>query len=146
MLRTSGLLERVMQPYFARFGITGAQWGVLRNLRRAELEGERALRLTDLSDRLLIRPPSATSVVDRLERAGLVARADSVSDLRAKQIALTTRGRQLVERVLTVHEAQIDGVMNGLTATEQVKLKKLLRELEKHLDKLVADGGVVDGP
>jgi DNA-binding MarR family transcriptional regulator len=146
MLRTSGLLERVMQPYFARFGITGAQWGVLRNLRRAELEGERALRLTDLSDRLLIRPPSATSVVDRLERAGLVARADSVSDLRAKQIALTTRGRQLVERVLTVHEAQIDGVMNGLTATEQVKLQKLLRELEKHLDKLVADGAVVDGP
>jgi DNA-binding MarR family transcriptional regulator len=146
MLRTSGLLERVMQPYFARYGITGAQWGVLRNLRRAELEGERALRLTDLSDRLLIRPPSATSVVDRLERAGLVARADSVSDLRTKQIALTTRGRQLVERVLTVHEAQIDGVMNGLTATEQVKLQKLLRELEKHLDKLVADGGVVDGP
>src|SRR5579871_3405826 len=140
LLRTSGLLERVMQPYFARFGITGAQWGVLRNLHRAELDGESALRLTDLSERLLIRPPSVTSVVDRLERAGLVARGDSTSDLRSKQVALTVRGRQLVERVLAVHDSQINTVMDGLTAAEQVKLQKLLRRLEKHLDEVLAEG------
>ena len=52
MIRVFGLLERVMQPYFARFGISGAQWGVLRNLHRAEQEGIPALRLTDLSERL----------------------------------------------------------------------------------------------
>ncbi len=142
MLRTSGLLERVMQPYFARFGVSGAQWGVLRNLHRAEVEGQPALRLTDLSERLLIRPPSVTSVVDRLERAGLVTRGDSTSDLRAKQLALTVRGRQLVERVLAVHDSKIDEVMDGLTATEQVKLQKLLRRVEKHLDGLLAEGGL----
>ena len=140
MLRTSGLIERVMQPYFARFGISGAQWGVLRNLQRAEVEGQPALRLTDLSERLLIRPPSVTSVVDRLERAGFVSRGDSTSDLRAKQLALTVRGRQLVERVLAVHDSQINTVMDGLTAAEQVKLQKLLRRLEKHLDEVLAEG------
>src|SRR5437016_2507823 len=74
MIRVFGLLERVMQPYFARFGISGAQWGVLRNLHRAEQEGIPALRLTDLSERLLVRPPSVAGVVERLERSGLVAR------------------------------------------------------------------------
>lgn len=126
-----------MQPYFARFGITGAQWGVLRNLHRAELEKLPALRLTDLSARLLIRPPSVTSVVDRLERAKLVARRDSATDLRIKQVALTPRGRQLVERVMEVHAAQIDAVMGALTPAEQSELQGLLRRVESHLETLI---------
>src|SRR5262245_44573422 len=80
LIRTIGLLERVMQPYFARHGISGSQWGVLRTLYRAELDGESSLRQTDLSDRLLIRPPSVTGALDRLERAGLVARGGSATD------------------------------------------------------------------
>src|SRR5207247_10326817 len=87
LLRVVGLLERVMQPYFAQFGISGAHWGVLRNLHRAEEEGLPGLRLTDLSDRLLIRPPSVTGVVDRLERAGLVSRGESTIDLRSKVVS-----------------------------------------------------------
>src|SRR5262249_3520570 len=85
LIRTWGLLERVMQSYFAQFGISGSQWGVLRNLHRAEQEGLPGLRLTDLGDRLLIRPPSVTGAIDRLERAGLVVRDGSPTDLRAKQ-------------------------------------------------------------
>src|SRR5438093_9267217 len=96
MIRVFGLLEKVMQPYFARFGISGSQWGVLRTLHRAELEGLTGLRLTDLGDRLLIRPPSVTGIVDRLERVGLVVRDGSPEDLRAKLVRLTGKGRQLV--------------------------------------------------
>src|SRR5436309_9189942 len=70
-IRVEGLVERVMQHYFARFGISSSQWGLLRTLHRAEEDGQSRLRLTDLSDRLLIRPPSVTGAVDRLERAGL---------------------------------------------------------------------------
>src|SRR5262245_35709714 len=103
LLHTLGLVERVMQPYFAQFGISGSQWGVLRNLYRAEQEGMPGLRLTDLSERLLIRPPSVTGVVDRLERGRLVVRDGSPTDLRSKRVALTRQGRQLVERMLAIH-------------------------------------------
>src|ERR1700738_5146999 len=85
LIRLYGLLERQRIPYFARFGISAAQWGILRQLHRAEQEGLAGLRLTDLSERLLIRPPSVTGVVDRLERVGLVQRGAVSSDLRAKQ-------------------------------------------------------------
>src|SRR5437667_12034051 len=94
LLRVLGLLERVMQPYFAQFGISGSHWGVLRNLHRAEQEGLQGLRLTDLSERLLIRPPSVTGVIDRLERAGLVIRAESAIDLRATTVTLSSAGRE----------------------------------------------------
>src|SRR4051812_3552495 len=80
LIRTFGLLERIMQPYFARFGISGAQWGVLRNLHRAEQEGRTGLRLTDLSRRMLIRPPSVTGIADRLEKVGLIVRRASQTD------------------------------------------------------------------
>src|SRR5438105_7293070 len=93
LVRAFGLLERVMQPYFSRFGITGSQWGVLRALHRAEAEGQPGLRLTDLSERLIIRPPSVTGVVDRLERIGFVVRENVPGDLRSKQVRLTPKSR-----------------------------------------------------
>ena len=138
LIRTFGLVERVMQPYFARFGITGSQWGVLRNLHRAESEGLDGLRLTDLGKRLLIRPPSVTGVVDRLERAGLLHRNGSPTDLRAKQVRLTDEGRALVERVLAEHGRQIDFVLGGLTKAEQAELHRLLNRLGGHLEGLLA--------
>jgi DNA-binding MarR family transcriptional regulator len=128
-IRTFGLVERAMQGHFQAFGISGSQWGVLRNLHRAEEAGESGLRLTDLSQRLLIRPPSVTGVVDRLEEAGLVLRTAVPGDLRAKRVALTEAGRSLVERVLTVHARQIARVMAGLSVDEQLELNRLLTQL-----------------
>jgi DNA-binding MarR family transcriptional regulator len=133
-----GLLERVMQPYFARFGITGSQWGVLRTLQRSEAAGEAGLRLTDLSDRLLIRPPSVTGVVDRLERLGVVVRDSVPGDLRAKRVTLTRKGRELVARVLAAHGPQVETILAGLDAGEQADLHRLLGKLTNHLEGLLS--------
>ncbi|HEV3142584.1 MAG TPA: MarR family transcriptional regulator [Gemmataceae bacterium] len=135
-LRVFGLVERAMQPYFARFGISGSQWGVLRNLFRAETEGATGLRVSVLSERLLIRPASVTGVVDRLERAGLVARESDPTDHRAKFVRLTKLGRQLVERVLASHQRQIEDVFGGLKVEEQMRLHGLLMRLGEHLESL----------
>src|ERR1700730_15468317 len=107
LIRTFGLAERVMQPYFAGFGISGSQWGVLRNLHRAEQEDVPALRVKELSSRLLIRPPSVTGLIDRLVRAGLVAREEPATDLRLIRVRLTRAGRRLVERILRVHDDKL---------------------------------------
>ena len=139
-VRVVGLLERVMQPYFARFGISGSQWGLLRALYRAAQEGQAGLRLTDLSDRLLIRPPSVTGAVDRLERAGLVVRGSSTADHRAKQVGLTPKGRQLIEQILAVHEKQVATVLGGLNWKEQAEFQRLLGRFGQHLEGLLAKG------
>jgi DNA-binding MarR family transcriptional regulator len=133
LIRVFGLLDRVQGPYFARFGLTGAQWSVLRILHRAETEGRTGLRLTDLGDLLLVRPPSVTGIVDRLEKFGLVSRVGVPTDLRAKHVALTDEGRKLVERVLEQHAQRIDALMAGLDETEQSELVRLLGKLGQHL-------------
>jgi len=137
LIRTFGLLERVMQPYFGRFGISGPKWGVLRTLYRAEQAGDAALTASELSDRLLIRPPSATGLIDRLERAELVMRHVSPDDSRVKQIKLTRAGRQLVERILLRHDSQLQTVLAGLSNAEQDELKRLLTAWGRHLHELL---------
>jgi DNA-binding MarR family transcriptional regulator len=137
-VRTSGLLRNKMAPYFARFGISAAQWGVLRALQRAEGEGFKGLQFNDLGRRLLVKPPSVTSIVDRLERLGLVTREAAVADLRAKRVRLTAQGRTLLRRVLRRHPAQIREVMAGLNQTEQRELGRLMERLAAHLESLGA--------
>ncbi|MGE5611580.1 MAG: MarR family winged helix-turn-helix transcriptional regulator [Bacillota bacterium] len=139
LLRTCGLVGRIMQPFFARFGVSGSQWGILRTLYRAEQEGTEGLRLRDLGERLLIRPPSVTGVVGRLERQGLVVSDVSTKDLRAKQVRLTPDGRAVVRDVLKEHADQVGRMMGGLNEDEQRELQRLLVRLTEHLEGMVPE-------
>jgi DNA-binding MarR family transcriptional regulator len=122
-----------MDSYFAPYGISGPQWAVLRMLYQAESEGDKALRLTDLGQRLVIQPPSVTGVIDRLERSALVARTASCTDLRAREVSLTSQGRELVVRILQGHGQQIRSLFSGLAPAEREGLRGLLGKLEMHL-------------
>ena len=145
LVRTIGLLERVMHPQFARFGISASQWAALRTLHRAELEGQDNLRITDLSDRLLIRPPSVTGVIDRLARSGLVVRDPAPNDLRARQVKLTKQGRRLVKEVTDVYAAQVERALSGLHPADQTELQRLLGRLSTHLQTLLHDSNGAAG-
>ena len=146
LVSTFGLLKRVMEPYFARFGVSATQWGVLRTLQQLEDGGEPEPRLTDLGNHLLVRPPSMTGAIDRLQRLGLVRRTASATDQRAKHVRLTPAGRALVARVLERHHLQINAVLGGLEPAEQVQLQSLLGRLEAHLQTLAdrtESGGII---
>lgn len=133
LIRSFGQIRRVMEPYFANFGISASQWGVLRALHRSEEEGLRTLRLADLGERLLVRPPSVTGALDRLQRMGLIQRRASTTDRRVKYVKLAPAGRRLVRRVLARHDDQIQKVLEGLNVEEQEQLRLLLDRLGTHL-------------
>lgn len=130
---TFGLIRRFMEPYFAQHGISVSQWAVLRVLHRAADEGRSELRMTELSERLIIRPPSVTGVVDRLQRLGLVVRAADPQDLRAKTIGLTQGGRDLIGRARDGHAQRVEAAMGGLSLNEQIQLHQLLDRLATHV-------------
>ncbi len=138
LLRVMGLIDRVMQPYFSRFGISRSQWACIRILYRTEQEGLPGLRPADLGRRLLIRPPSVTGLIDRLRRQGYVRSTSSSTDLRAKEVCLSESGRALVERILRGHGSQIALVMGGLDTTGQRQLHFLLQRLAEHLEPMAA--------
>jgi len=138
LLRTWGLLRRAQEPYFARFHITGSQWGILRVLERAELSGERQLSLKEVAQRLLIQPPSVTGAVDRLERQGLVQRRSSSADLRVRHLGLSPAGRRLVAKVLGHHTERINSLFVPLQPGDRRTLLQLLARLEASLESAIA--------
>ncbi len=135
-VRAWGLFHETMRPYFASFGISDSQWAVLRTLQRAEDANLAPLRLTDIGARLLVRPPSVTGVVDRLERDGLVLRRPSPDDNRAKRVVLTTRGRALVRRVVRHHPAQIRRILGGLRNGDVREMHRVMTRFAEHLQEL----------
>lgn len=133
ILSAYGLVNRFMAHHFAGHGITGAKWGVLRALHRASAEGHTSLRPADLGERLLVRPPSVTTLVRRLADQGLVAVRRGESDHRERLIALTPAGRRLVEEILESHRERVSEAMAGLDESDQARVARLLSRLNTHL-------------
>lgn len=93
------LTERVGAELTAACGLSLAWYDVLFQLSVAR-DGRR--RMTELADAVLLSPSGLTRLVDRIEAAGLVARAAIPGDRRSVQVQLTTEGRRLVERARRV--------------------------------------------
>jgi DNA-binding MarR family transcriptional regulator len=135
-MKASAMARNLMTPHFARFGLTGAQWAVLRALQRAENEGLDGLRPSSLGQRLLIKRPSVTGVVERLRRSGWVASREGDEDHRSKKIMLTKEGRRLMKRVLKHHPDQQQKMLSCLSQAEQRTLAKLSEKLASHYETL----------
>lgn len=61
-----------------------------------------------VAERLVLKPHSATGLVNRLEALGLVRRTISAHDRRFAILELTDRAGALLERLTTVHRTEIN--------------------------------------
>jgi MarR family 2-MHQ and catechol resistance regulon transcriptional repressor len=89
------------------------------------------LRLGQIAEKVLKSEGNITTVVDNLERAGLVKRERSVKDRRAVTVSLTEEGHRLISEVIPPHIQAIVEVMDILTPEEQETLGRLCRKLGK---------------
>ena len=96
VLRTAAVLSDELEQILKPEGITLAQYNVLRILRGAEPHG---LCRNEVRDRMLTRMPDMTRLLDRMENAGLVARARSQTDRRLVSTMITDRALQVLGRV-----------------------------------------------
>ena len=81
----------------------------------------------ELGAALGIDRSTMVSLIDQLESAGLARRRPSATDRRAREIAITPKGRRLLERARKLILQVEDTVLAGLTAKERHELLTLLR-------------------
>jgi MarR family transcriptional regulator for hemolysin len=81
----------------------------------------------ELGSALGIDRSTMVSLIDQLESAGLANRRPSATDRRAREIAITPKGRRLLQRARGVTSHVEDEVLAGLTAGERRELLVLLR-------------------
>jgi DNA-binding MarR family transcriptional regulator len=82
----------------------------------------------ELADFLSLDPSQVVTLVDDLERRGLVERAQGKQDRRAKIIVSTAEGRRIHAKArAALDEAELNQLA-GLTDDESQELKRLLRK------------------
>src|SRR5262245_47393188 len=82
--RSSKALERQADRHIAGFGFCASDFGILEALLH-----KGAMPVNVIGQKILLTSGSITSAIDRLEKKGLVARAFSPEDRRARIVDLT---------------------------------------------------------
>jgi DNA-binding MarR family transcriptional regulator len=118
--------DRVEQVY-ARFGIGRGEFDVLAALRRS---GEPfSLSPTTLADTLMLTTGGMTGRLDKLQKAGLVARCPDPTDRRALKACLTDKGREVVDEAVAAGLAVQGEALGHLPPADRSVLAEHLRAL-----------------
>ncbi|MFE7311544.1 MarR family winged helix-turn-helix transcriptional regulator [Streptomyces sp. NPDC057555] len=122
--RLAGRLTEELRLVYGRYGLGEGEFDVLCALRRAGEPYERAPG--ELAAHTMVTTGAMTKRIDRLERAGLVTRRRSGDDQRGRIVALTTPGRELIDRAFTEHMHNERRLLDLLTPAEAESFETLL--------------------
>lgn len=131
--RITGLLELAVEPIYADAELAVAEVELLVPLRYAE-ESVTAIRLAEL---LNMSRAGVSKALAKLERRGLIVRAQNPSDRRSAVILMTDSGNAAIDKVfpreLDAHGKLFAGLGEARTATLEA-LDRLARVMESGLD------------
>ncbi|NAZ52826.1 MarR family transcriptional regulator [Vibrio toranzoniae] len=84
------------------------------------------IRLTDLATEMQVTKPSATTMVQRLEKKGLVKRKASLEDARSKLVVLTNKAELSLEEESKIYQVMAQILESRLSEQESKQLNLLL--------------------
>lgn len=131
-------VDRALESKFEEFGISRGTFDVLAALKRNGPPFRLSQR--DLMRSLLRTSGSMSLRIDTLEREGLVTRLQDQDDRRSVFVTLTTKGSNLLQRVIPEHLANENSLIATFTTSEKEQLTTLLRKWLIALEVDTSDG------
>jgi MarR family 2-MHQ and catechol resistance regulon transcriptional repressor len=122
--RAADSLNDRLMPLMEQHGLTFSQFGVLEALYHLG-----PLCHTELAQKILRSGGNLTLVAKNLERNGWVRRVPSPEDKRVRRLALTPKGKSVIEKAFRDHLANLVQQMSALTTAEQEELGRLSKKL-----------------
>jgi DNA-binding MarR family transcriptional regulator len=137
------LSKRRLKMWIRLLGVTRTAEGQLREFLRvrhdttlprfdvlaALYRRREGVTMGELSRLLLVSNGNATTVVDRLERDGLVRRTPSEADRRTVHVALTPEGLGQFEGLAVDHEAEVNRLFATLSEADLDTLTEILKRI-----------------
>lgn len=124
LLRAYNSVTSRLKRHVAQHDLTFSQLGVLETLLHLGPKCQ-----SDLSEKLLLSSGNITTVVDNLEKRGLVKRTRNPADRRFVDVSLTEDGRALISGYFPDHAAEIVAALDALTPEEQETFAALCKKL-----------------
>jgi DNA-binding MarR family transcriptional regulator len=121
--RTTAMVGHHIEQGLRPHGLSPTQYNVLRILRGA---GPQGLCQYEIAERLVAEVPDVPRIVDRMEKAGWVARERGMVDRRVVRTTLTPLGADLVGDLDSMMTRLTCGIFDALTEGEMERLIELL--------------------
>ena len=125
LLRARESVMRHFRASLRRHGVTEQQWRVLRALTAID-----RIEVSDLARATYLLAPSLSRILPDMEKRGLIVRRSDASDRRKGLVALSSRGRALIETVSPESEEVYARITRRFGSAKLASLQSLLIELE----------------
>lgn len=128
---TAKLVLAELERGMAQHGLSGTDYGVLVCLSEAP---ERRMRMSELSQTMLLEKSRLSHQITRMERAGLVRRESCPSDRRGQFAVLTDEGWETIRRVAPHHVELVRSIfIDRLTPSQLSQLTELFTPLHTQI-------------
>ena len=132
---TNQIESRIRQSLQSGFETTLPRFDLMAQLERAP----GGLKMSELSQRMMVTGGNVTGITDGLEKEGLVLREVDSADRRVFRVRLTAEGKRQFRRMAAEHEQWIIDLFGSLGTKQKRQLTELLGELKAHVNH--RDGG-----
>jgi DNA-binding MarR family transcriptional regulator len=92
-------------------------------------EESEARHVSDLAETFGVSVPSMSRAVDGLVKKGLATRVEDPDDRRVRRVAITARGKKLVDTLLVVRQAGMEAFAASLTTAQRRKIDAAIETL-----------------
>ena len=127
LMYTNNWLNQKQNKLFKPFGITSAQYNVLRILRG---QHPKTATVNLIIERMLDRMSNASRIVEKLVSKNLVSRIQCPTDRRAVDIKINPEGLDLLSKIDTKME-QLQDSLNSYSEEELISMNELLDRFRK---------------
>ena len=126
---TNQIESRVRQNLQSSFDTTLPRFDLMAQLERAP----QGLKMSELSQRMMVTGGNVTGITDGLEEEGLVVREIDSADRRVFRVKLTAEGQRQFRRMAAEHERWVIDLFGALSPRQKKQLMDLLGELKDRL-------------
>lgn len=126
---TNQVEGRVRQNLQSSFNTTLPRFDLMAQLERAP----QGLKMSELSQRMMVTGGNVTGITDGLEKEGLVVREVDSADRRVYRVKLTAEGERQFRRMAAEHERWVVDLFGVLSPRQKRQLLDLLGELKERL-------------
>ncbi len=125
MMHLSGQRAKQM---FEEYDLNKSQASILFTLHQGQ-----ALSQKELAERLNVTPPSITSAIQKMEKAGYIKRKPDEKDQRIMRLDLTEKGTACIRHIKEVGMKMDELLFKGITAEERLLLRRLFIQMFENL-------------
>lgn len=133
LAKAATMMDLMFEKFYKNFGLTRVQFFALFLI---ESVGDEGMPLSVLGEEMSVSRPNITTLIDRMEKRGLVKRVVDEYDRRSTKVYVTDSGKNILKKVQPKKERFVKEVFSFLNEKELTRANEILQKVQKELQEI----------